>query len=807
MNRYICIHGHFYQPPRESAWLEAVETQDSAAPFHDWNERITAECYASNASARILDDQGRIAQIVNNYARISFNIGPTLLSWMEHAAPTVYQKVLDADRESQERFGGHGSAMAQAYHHSILPLANSRDKKTEIRWGVADFRQRFGRDPEGMWLPEAAVDLETLELLAAEGLKFAVLAPYQARCIRKLGTQEWTDAHDGQIDTTRVYLQKLPSGQSIALYFYDGTVSRAVAFERLLHRGEDLVDRLIGAFSESKTPQLVHIATDGETYGHHHRFGEMALAYALQHIETHSLARLTNYAEFLALQPPEYEVQIAEQTSWSCFHGVERWRSDCGCNSSSQVGWNQAWRAPLRSALEWLRDETATAFAQVAAQVFHDPWAARDEYIRVVIDRSNDSIEGFLARHTVAGKKVDRVLALRLMELQRYSLMMFTSCGWFFSEISGIETVQVLQYAGRVIQLAQQLFGVDFEPTLLLHLAKAPSNLVEQHNGALIYERQVRPVVIDMVHVAAHYALTSLFDGQAGRNALYCYRVEQRDQRLLVSGRTRLVLGKLIVTSQITGEQLSLTYGALHLGAQTLLGGVRPNGDDARFDTLVRAGIAAFQRADLADVIHLLSEYYGRLEYSLRSVFRDQQRTILAALMVGTLAEVEEAYHDLYTQHVSLMRFLADVGVPLPAEFQVAAVFTLSAALRRAVEVDEPHAEVIAALIEEARQAGVQFTTSEAALAMRRTLDRLAFTFAEAPTDQRRLQRFAHAAAVSRTLPFDVNIWAAQNVYYDVHAQTMPEMQSRAQRGDSRARRWIEQFQLLGEQLRFRVGS
>ncbi len=806
MTRYICIHGHFYQPPRENPWLDAVETQDAAAPFHDWNERITAECYATNAAARILDGQNQIAQIVNNYARISYNVGPTLLSWMERSAPETYAGIIAADVESRKRFGGHGSAMAQAFHHSIIPLANFRDKRTEIRWGVADFRKRFGRDPAGMWLPEAAVDLESLDLMAQEGLHYAVLSPYQAFATRVLGTTQWADARDGRIDTTRAYLQKLPSGRSIALFFYNGTVSRAVAFEGLLNRGEDLAGRLLGAFQANDAPQLVHIATDGESYGHHHRFGEMALAYALQYIEASKTARLTNYGEFLELHPPTHEVTVAENTSWSCFHGVERWRSDCGCNTGGQHGWNQAWRAPLRAALDWLRDEVTTRFVAVATPIFRDPWLARDEYVHVVLDRSDATIDHFFKHNLLPGIKVDTITALRLMEVQRSLLMMYTSCGWFFSEISGIETTQVLQYAGRALQLAQQLFNTDLEPGFLKRLGNAPSNIASERDGASIYERRVKPTIISLADVGAHYALSSLFDGYSRQSAVYCYKIQRSDHRVLNTGKARLALGALHVQSTITKEQQSLAYGVLYLGAQTLLGGVRTEDENIALQQMSGDVAAAFQRADIAEVIRLLSSHFGTLDRSLRSLFRDQQRTILGSILAGTLAEVEEAYHDLYTQHVSLMRFLADVGMPLPAEFHIAATFTLSVALRRALENDEPQTETIESILEEARQAGVQLDTAAAGHALRQTLERQARQFSEQPADLRHLQLFAAMVAVARSLPFRADLWKAQNAYHTVRETVAVEQQLQASNGDSQAQQWVTQFATLGEQLRFRVG-
>ena len=402
MERYICIHGHFYQPPRENPWLEDIELQDSAYPYHDWNERINAECYAPNTVSRILDGEGRIVKLPNNYAKISFNFGPTLLSWLQVKAPETYAAILAGDRMSQEHFSGHGSALAQAYNHLIMPLANRRDKYTQVLWGIRDFEYRFGRPPEGMWLPETAVDLETLDIMAELGLQFTILAPHQAKRVRLIGQDVWVDVSRGTIDPTMPYEINLPSGRRMALFFYDGSISRAVAFEGLLSRGENLAQRLAGAFSaDSQLPQLVHIATDGETYGHHQRFGDMALAYALRSIETSGLARLTNYGEYLERHPPKNVAEIVENTSWSCAHGIERWRSDCGCSSGAHPGWRQAWRAPLRQAMDGLRDELAPAFEAQGGIYLRDPWAARDDYIDVVLDRSQPSTDAFLARHAV----------------------------------------------------------------------------------------------------------------------------------------------------------------------------------------------------------------------------------------------------------------------------------------------------------------------------------------------------------------------------------------------------------------------
>ena len=481
MERYICIHGHFYQPPRENAWLEFVELQDSAYPFHDWNERITAECYAPNGTSRMIGGDGKIEKITNNYARISFNFGPTLLTWLREKEPETYQTILDADKESQSRFSGHGSAIAQSYNHTILPLSNSRDKYTQLLWGIRDFEYRFGRKPEGMWLPETAVDLEVLDLLAGFGIRFTILSPYQAKRTRKVRGRAWRDASGGRVDPSTPYAVRTPSGKRIAVFFYDGPISQAIAFERLLERGENLSGRLASAFSDGRTwPQIVHIATDGETYGHHHKRGEMALAYALHHIESNNIAKLTNYAEYLEKHPPTHEAEIWDRTAWSCSHGVERWNSNCGCNSGGHPEWNQEWRAPLRQALDWLRDTITSRFEQKGADFFRDPWKARNEYIKVILDRRPENVDRFFQEQATSELSPDqRIVALKLMEMQRHAMLMYTSCGWFFDELSGLETTQIIQYAARTIQLYEEIFEESLEPAFLERLELAKSNIPE----------------------------------------------------------------------------------------------------------------------------------------------------------------------------------------------------------------------------------------------------------------------------------------------------------------------------------------
>jgi alpha-amylase/alpha-mannosidase (GH57 family) len=802
MERCICIHAHFYQPPRENPWLEAVERQESAYPYHDWNERITAECYAPNGASRILDEQGYIRQIVNNYSRISLNFGPTLLSWMEDNSPETYRCILESDQESQKRFSGHGSALAQAYNHIILPLANSRDKLTQTIWGLRDFEHRFGRAPEGMWLPEAAVDIESLETLAGQGIKFTILAPHQAGRVRKIGGRSWKDVSGGRIDPTRAYLAKLPSGKRINLFFYDGPISRAVAFEQLLNSGEQFASRLKSGFSDRRDwPQLMHIATDGETYGHHHRHGDMALSYALDRIEADPSMRLTNYGEFLEAYPPTHEVQIIENTSWSCAHGVERWRSDCGCNSGRE-GWNQQWRGPLRAAMDYLRDCAAGLFERQAGELLKDPWAARNDYIDVVLDRSPDSLWLFFEKHSRHQlKPAETMAALKLLEMQRHAMLMYTSCGWFFDELSGIETVQVLQYAGRVIQLARETGSIDLEPELVQRLALARSNLPELGNGAFIYNRWVKPAFVDLNKVAAHFAISSMFDGDHVVPQ-YCYSVKALDYRHAEAGTARLALGRARVASRITRESGEMGFAAVYLGDQTLHAGVRAIHQSEDYDRLVAESMAAFSAGDFGELLRLLDDEFDGMPYSFQALFKDEQKRILDIVLSRTLQEAEASYHKIYESHGPLLRFLKEMGQPVPDVLRFTAEFVLNNDLKHTFETDPVDFVRVAMLMEMVKREGVKVDEAGVRYAAGNSLTRILRRLQQNPHDSETLERANALTSLYPMMPFSVDCWHAQNIYYSILDKTFPEM---ARRQDPDSRRWQERFLALGEKLRIRV--
>jgi alpha-amylase/alpha-mannosidase (GH57 family) len=797
MDRHLCIHCHFYQPPRENPWLEFVELQESAYPYHDWNERITAECYAPNSASRILDGSGRISRIVNNYSRISFNFGPTLLSWMEVNSPDVYDSILEADRQSQTLYSGHGSAIAQAYNHIIMPLANRRDKETQVIWGIRDFESRFGRVPEGMWLPETAVDLETLEILAEQGIKFTILAPHQARQARRQGRQ-WRNVEGGRIDPKLPYFCNLPSGKRINLFFYDGPISRAVAFEQLLGSGESFANRLVSGFTERRYPQLMHIATDGETYGHHHRHGEMALSYALSYIESKNLAKITNYGEFLEKHPPSHEVEILERTSWSCAHGIDRWRSNCGCNSG-RLGWHQDWRQPLRNALDFLRDDIAGPYEACASKFVADPWQVRNDYISVVLDRSSLNLEDFFRQHQTHDlSEAEQTELLSLLEMQRHAMLMYTSCGWFFDELSGIETVQVIQYAARAIQLAQLLFGDHREQMFVERLSYSPTNIPEFVNGAEIYERFAKTAKVNLLGVGAHYAIKALFRGFEQHSAIYAYEVHLLDSRTLQTGRMKIALGRAGIRSRVTRNQAEVMFGVLHLGDNNVYAGVRDFQGQTQYESLLSDSERAFENVDIPDSIRALDRHFGQTSYSLKSLFKDERQRVVSVLLESVVNEAEAMYRQVYENHAPLMRFLGEASMPLPKVLSVTSEFVINAALRRAFENEPLDLDRIASLLDASRRERLNLDHAGLSYSLTGRINSLMQAFAAMPDDIETLERMNAVFEMVRSLPFQPHLWKVQNVYYELAQTLYPKI---AGRGDQASREWVEQFQRLGEKL------
>jgi alpha-amylase/alpha-mannosidase (GH57 family) len=490
MQRFVCIHGHFYQPPRENPWSHEIDREPSAAPYHDWNERVAFECYAPNSASPLFDDRGRIVELSNNYAKMSFDFGPTLLRWLETHYSELYDAILAADMESARQSSGHGAAIAQVYNHMIMPLATPGDRRTQTRWGVDDFERRFGRHPEGMWLPETAVDTDSLEALAEADIRFTILSPRQARAARRQGG-DWEDVSGGTVDTRRPYLVRLPSGRSISAFFYDHGISNSIAFGDLLSSGARLSRALLEGFSDAEGPQLVNVASDGETYGHHHRNGHAALTRSISEVEKSGQAKVVNYGLFLSLAPPTWEVRIAEPSSWSCAHGVERWRSNCGCGSEIRKGYSQEWRSPLRASMDWLRDRAAEVYSRRGEMLFVDSAAARE---RLGSSGMNTpaGLQRYLATQLRKGLSADgEQEARKLLEMVECTSLMYASCAWFWEDITRPETRQMLRYAARAMEITKEVSGEDLPPRFSEILGSAAPNAPGLKSGPGLFSSLV----------------------------------------------------------------------------------------------------------------------------------------------------------------------------------------------------------------------------------------------------------------------------------------------------------------------------
>lgn len=803
---YVTVHGHFYQPPRENPYLNAIERQEGAAPFHDWNQRIHHECYRPNAFARVMTHDGKLLKIVNNFEYFSFNIGATLLSWMEQYDREVYQRIIDADKCSCDRLNGHGNAIAQVYNHIILPLANERDKRTQIRWGKADFKARFGRDTEGMWLAETAVDYDTLEALVAEGIKFIVLAPSQARRCRPIaedqsnGEKHWIEVSGNQIDPTRpyrCYLKRSPSSPLtniphslttdrdpetpyIDIFFYDGPISRDMGFGELLSSSENFAARLGQAVrGDRRSAQLISVATDGETFGHHKHFTEKALAYGFTEEFPRRGWIVTNYAHYLSLYSPTWEVELKSVTAWSCAHGVGRWHSDCGCGGEGGV-WHQQWREPLRNSLNWLRDRLATIFAEAGFRYFSDPWAARDAYIDVLRDslrhgtiNNQEELNRFFTqfgREVTHYNGADRVDALRLLEMQRHELLMFTSCGWFFEEISRPEGVQILRYAGRAIELAADVTGVLLEAEFIQRLALCPSNVPEFGNGAEVYRQLVLTSRITLKQVAAHYAISSLFTTYLRSQQLYCYTIEQHDYQLQRMGSMALAIGQIRLTSGITQESTDYIFAVLHLGGYDFHCCIQLFTGRKDYEEIKASLFNALRQASAAMVILGMAAAFGEDYFNLHHLFAEERHRILHLLARETLTRLDQLYAQVYRDNYGILASFRRDGLPVPPELQVAAEITLNqrmlSELKRLESGEQLPIAELDAVAKEADHLGCNLNQFEAAKILEGFIQDRLWQFAYG--DELSLQsseQVSLALALAQRLHIPLNLDRAQEFY------------------------------------------
>lgn len=798
MERYICIHGHFYQPPRENAWLEVIEVQDSAHPYHDWNERVSAECYAPNTASRILNENGVISNIVNNYSRISFNFGPTLLSWMESYDRETYEAILEADRQSLKIFGGHGSALAQVYNHMIMPLANTADKETQIIWGIRDFEHRFNRKPEGMWLAETAVDTESLELLVRHNIRFTVLAPRQAMAYRKIDENgDWTTVDHKPFETRRPYRCNLPSGKSIVLFFYDGDISQEVAFSGLLNDGKKFADRLLHAFDpKSEEPQLVHIATDGETYGHHHKHGDMALAFCINHIQKDKRAQLINYAQFLSMHKPQYEVRIHENSSWSCVHGVERWRDDCGCNSGGKPAWNQRWRKPLRESLDWLRNELSVIYERETSQFLKDPWLARQDYISVILHRDDESIKRFIRDHCSKPVEVNRVL--RLMEVQRNAMLMYTSCGWFFDEVSGIETTQILQYACRAMQLVSQIIDFDLELEFRRRLETVPSNVIGLENAANIYTRYVLPSKTNLQRVGMHYAIASLFEEDPESFPVFNYTTSNEIFIRKEAGQQKMVLAVTKVKSNVTRSERKFAFAVIHLGGHNIIGNISIEMEEDKFASMQARMISAFEEGRLGDIIGLMQTYFGPEKFSIWQLFQDEKRKVFNFITQQSMVDLEESLRRIYNRDYPLVMALANNEIPIPNAYRTSFEYILNADLVNCFLTDKINIRQVERIMTELVNWDLRIedpgkVEKFAGESIFKELKRIS---AEGESSKR-IERLNRLFPLLVKFNLKPNLYKSQNLYF--------EISKGIQTNNGRSEEWKRQFVLLGNNLGVKV--
>jgi alpha-amylase/alpha-mannosidase (GH57 family) len=735
----LVIHGHFYQPPRENPWTEEVAVEPSAAPFHDWNERITSECYRPNGWARVLDEHGRVADIIDNYEHLSFNFGPTLLSWLEAHAPEVYERVLHADRVT-------GGAIAQGYSHLILPLATERDVRTQVRWGLADFEHRFGRRARGMWLPETAVNDDVLRVLVEEGVGFTILAPNQALAVRPFEAEEWTDVSDGSIAGGEPFRWFHPDGDGrfLDLLFYDGGISHDLAFGLTGLSSQELIRRVVDAAADGSP---VCVATDGETFGHHHKWADRALAYAFIHESEPAGVRVLNAAALLDEVAPTHEVKVRE-SAWSCVHGVGRWKEDCGCSTGGEPGWNQAWRAPLRAALDVIREHGVDVFERRGVELLHDPWGARDAYIGVILGRR--SIDDFLGEHLRAG--ADRVTALVLLEAQRHAQLMYTSCGWFFNDLAGIETLQVLRYAARTMDLLAEAGEPVDEERFFSVLREAHSNDPDEGDGVAIWKRHVEPSRVDAARVVAHLALVSLLEQGEPPGTLAAFTVLEHHRRNVERGSLNGVVGLVTLEHGRTLRTTQHIYAAVHFGGLEVFGATREAEPGRDTDELLALAHAVVNGERVATVLRQIADSFGPHEFGLESALPDAADQIVRGAADQLVDRFSATYEHLYRDTRPVVGSLLLAGYPLPRELRAAAEFALARRFETEIAAAVDHStaasfDAAQEIVAEARRAGLQLVTPRAAELMGRSLLSAVDRAVESPDDE---ERVAAALALLR---------------------------------------------------------
>lgn len=725
--KYLVIHGHFYQPPRENPWLGYVEEQPSAAPSHDWNERIAEECYNPNGTARINAPDGTIEGITNNYEFMNFDFGPTLMSWYEKAFPEDYARVIEGHKKSAQRLGC-GNGIAHAYNHTILPLTPFRDRLTQVLWGIEDFKYRFGEYPAAMWCPETACNDDTLRLLVDQRMKYVVLDVSQAQRMRHAGAAKWIDVSNGSIDPRRPYIwydrdpatgAPLP-GRSLAVFFYDGPVSKAVAFEDAMKDSHTMCQRLGACFDASPAEdQLVSVATDGESYGHHRKFADLTLAHLFADALKKHGYEVTNYAAYLRDHKPEWEVELkpgegGEGTSWSCCHGVTRWKGDCSCGQEG--GNHHRWRAPMRSALDWLAATLAGIYENEASKYLRNPWQARNDYIKVMLDAGN--LEWFVNTHFAVEPESETVSAvLRLMEMQKYAMFMFTSCGWFFSDITRLEAVQNLKYAARAIDLAGR-FGYDsIEPQFRLRLKAAPSNYSQFENGAAAYDRLAKPSLMKGENIIAEFGIKTLYRNPGRNSKLYSYSFSREKSVFRQLDGGTFSAGLLDTVNSVTGRRLPAVYFATVTSSLPPRCYVSVVETESKFDELF-AFLDHLSAEQIWDGIGpAVERIMGRGYFGMKDMIPEARRAVLEDMYRGKISDIEDRQYRTFADYLPIVEHWHSLELGLPEEIRVDAIagarkFLIAHLEEFSAHGDTARLDVLRAMLPRIRRTGLAYMDS-----------------------------------------------------------------------------------------------
>ena len=661
-NVFITIHGHFYQPPRENPWTEQIELQPSAQPFHNWNARINKECYKANCFARILNSENLIENIINNFQYISFNIGPTLMKWIKENSKETYYKILEADKNSIELYSGHGNAIAQVYNHTILPLAKNKDKHTQILWGIEDFKTHFKREPEAIWLAETAVNQDTIDVLVEFNLKYIILSPFQACKVRPLGKKKWTDVSTGNIDITMPYKQYSRDGRSINIFFYNHTISSAIGFEHLLTNSYLLVEKFQQFIWDANRPILISTCTDGESYGHHEKFGEMCLAHFIKHSSQKHGLTLTNYGQFLELYKPTHEVQIksgfqGEGTAWSCAHGVGRWIRNCGCSDGGYPSWNQHWRTPLREAFNWLHDQILKAYQIKASHLLKDLQQAKNSYINIISNRNPENRREFLKKFCTKKNITDHESALifRFMEALYQCQLLFTSCAWFFADISGLEPIQNLKYAARAIQLIKIYLKNDLENDFLNKLIFIKSNNASQGTAKDIYNKEVKSSIINYKMIVSNYAIVSFILNEFKPRKIYNYNIEPVNHEQRKNINKPLEKGMVWLHDNYTGEKLGYIYFLFPKSIRNMRCYTLNNKENFEFNITTIETIEQ-------EISILTNEKY----YTIKDLFTDNREQIIKLAFSKQMKQTEKMLDKLYDKNIELLETFYETRLPIP---------------------------------------------------------------------------------------------------------------------------------------------